>query len=324
MSSSVSLSSFPRVFTAVVTPFLPVVGSHRPSVDLSSFEKVFLHSISAGVGVIVFGTTGESPVLTDKEKHSVLTLVQQLQQTHAIPSALIAIGVGGNNTDECIEQGQLAFSFGFTTLMVTTPYYNKPSMEGCFQHFVTIHDSLVAQQPKAQFIIYNVPGRTNVNLLPETVQKIVHAAPHYVAIKEASGNLAQMIAVRSAVPQLLFYSGDDGLLIPVLSIGGYGVISVLSNSAPQRVKHIIDTWLQGQVKQAFELFQKEEKLINALFSETNPVPIKTLLHLDGVITSPAVRLPLIPMIKTQVIAEFAQTQIQTQSPSESPSESQRK
>jgi 4-hydroxy-tetrahydrodipicolinate synthase len=271
----------PRVLTAVITPF----NEDGKKVDIPSFLNIVEKSLNANVGIVVFGTTGEVPTLSDEDKEEIIfkIIAKKYNKSNFV------IGVGGNNTQECIRNAQIYTALGFENIMITTPYYNKPNQLGLYHHFCAIHDAI-----SANIIMYNVPGRTNVNLLPETVEKICKASPRIIGIKEASGDLSQMIQIKKLVPNLLLYSGDDGLVIPVMSIGGFGVISVLSNVSPEFVNNIINICLED-INKGFKEFLIYSDLIKLLFLEPNPTPIKYLAKKIKLIEYETVRLPLVPV-----------------------------
>jgi|694.fasta_scaffold83520_3 4-hydroxy-tetrahydrodipicolinate synthase len=269
----------PRVLTAVITPF----SEDGKKVDIPSFLNIVEKSLYAGVGIVVFGTTGEVPTLSDEDKEEIIfkIIAKKYNKSNFV------IGVGGNNTQECIRNAQIYNALGFENIMITTPYYNKPNQMGLYSHFCAIHDAI-----SANIIMYNVPGRTNVNLLPETIEKICKASPRIIGIKEASGDLSQMIQIKKLVPDLLLYSGDDGLIVPIMSIGGFGVISVLSNVFPDIVHNIINICLTD-INKGFKEFIIYNDLIKLLFLEPNPTPIKYLAKKMGLIENETVRLPIV-------------------------------
>jgi 4-hydroxy-tetrahydrodipicolinate synthase len=271
-----------RVLTAVVTPFID------DKVDMDSMENLIRFQIRNCCGVVLFGTTGECPTLTQEERKEIMEMVSKKFVNIDFD---FVIGVGGNNTKECIENVNIAKEYGFTKFMITTPYYNKPTQLGMQKHF----EEICKSSPESKFIIYNVPGRTNVNLLPNTVYNICKTYKNVIAIKEASGDLGQMITLRRLCPFLNLYCGDDGLVIPAMSIGGYGVISVLSNYKPDVVLKIIYNCKDNNYTGAFKLYEKFDEFIKLLFSETNPVPIKYVLSNTKLIKTDDVRLPLVKM-----------------------------
>jgi 4-hydroxy-tetrahydrodipicolinate synthase len=201
----------------------------------------------------------------------------------------VIAGTGGNSTSEAIELTRHAKEAGADASLQVTPYYNKPSQEGLYRHFKAIADAVPLPQ-----VLYNVPGRTSINMLPETVARLAELS-EVVAIKEASGNLAQMAEiVRLAGDKITLLSGDDNVIMPVLSVGGKGVVSVVANIVPKDTADLIATWEQGDVSKATEMFLKLLPLCQAMFYETNPVPVKTSLALMGKIQD-ELRLPLAPL-----------------------------
>ena len=271
------------VLTALITPF-----DTTGSVDYISLEKIIQFQIDSGCGIVLFGTTGECPTLNKEEKKLILELVK-----NKYPNNLndFVIGVGGNNTLDCITNITEAVNYGFEIFMITCPYYNKPSQKGLEEHFNSICNIF----PSYSFIIYNIPGRTSVNLLPQTFKNICDNNLNIVGIKEASGDLNQMILVKKLCPKILLYSGDDILLIPTLSIDGFGVVSVISNLFPKEVNSIVELYKTYNQDKAFNEYLKFDELIRLMFIETNPVPIKFIMCSVGLIQTPEVRLPLVQM-----------------------------
>lgn len=270
-----------RVLTAVITPFY-----NDGELDIQSLMELIRYQLTNDCCVVLFGTTGECPVLDSDERELILDEVKKI-----FDQSNFVVGIGGNNTKECIKNLNVAKEKGYKTFMITTPYYNKPTQAGLQKHFEEICNT----SPESSFILYNVPGRTNVNLLPNTVLNIHNSCPNVCAIKEASGDLSQMILIRRMCPSLTLYSGDDGLVIPAMSIGAYGVISVLSNYAPKAVNLIVNYCSQNNYDKAFEIYSEIDDLIKLLFSETSPAPIKYLMHKEKLIDSDFVRLPLVKM-----------------------------
>jgi len=270
----------PLVLTAIVTPF------DNDVIDMLSLIELIRFQLLHDCGIVLFGTTGECPTVSDKERISIYSdVIKQFNENKFV------IGVGGNNTNECIHQIELAKQFGFTNFMVTVPYYNKPTQFGLENHFKKICDSF----PEQHFILYNVPSRCGVNMLPNTVKNIYINTKNVIAIKEASGDLSQMIIIRRLCPDLKIYCGDDGLIVPAMSIGSYGLISVISNYCPKIVNLIINRCNENNYTGAFEIYSEIDDLIKLLFSETSPSPIKYILASSGLINSDEVRLPLVKM-----------------------------
>jgi 4-hydroxy-tetrahydrodipicolinate synthase len=273
--------NLPRVLTAIVTPF----DTHN-EIDMDSFIELTRLQLLHNCGVVLFGTTGECPTVSENERIDVYTnIIKNFNENKFV------IGVGGNNTKECINQIDLAKVYGFTTFMLTVPYYNKPTQLGLEKHFTTICNLY----PSNKFILYNVPSRCGVNMLPLTVKNIIENTTNVIAIKEASGDLSQMIMIRRLCPTLNVYCGDDGLIVPAMSIGAYGLISVVSNYCPKYVDLIINRCIENNYSGAFDLYSEIDDIIRLLFSETSPSPIKYLLKSSGLINNDNVRLPLVNM-----------------------------
>ena len=262
---------------AIVTPF------KGGEVDEEAYRQLIEFQIENGTAAIVpCGTTGESATLTMKEHNHVIDIAVAAVKKR-VP---VIAGTGGNSTSEAIELTAHAKKAGVDATLQVTPYYNKPTQEGLFQHFKAISDAVPLPQ-----VLYNVPGRTSVNMLPETVARLADI-PDIVAIKEASGDLGQMAEiVRLAGERITLLSGDDNLTFPILSIGGKGVISVIANIVPRDTADMLDAWEQGNLEMARDLYFKLLPLCQAAFYETNPVPIKTSLALMGKIQN-ELRLPL--------------------------------
>jgi len=256
------------------------------SVDYQQAVKLGERLANSGSdGVVVSGTTGESPTLSFEEK---VRLFSEIANALGGKSEVIA-GTGSYSTEESIRLTKAAEKAGVDGIMLVTPYYNKPSQEGLYQHFKAI-----AGESTLPVMVYNVPGRTSTNLLPETVARLADI-DNIVAIKEACGNLEQISFLRSLVPDdFLIYSGDDALTLPVLAVGGCGVVSVASHLAGRRIKSMVEAFFSGDVHQATEIHLELLPLIKALFITTSPVPVKRALEFVGVETGP-VRLPLVDL-----------------------------
>ena len=277
---------WPQLISAIPTPF-----NEDGSVDYISLKKLINYQFDAQVGIVLFGTTGECVTLTDAEKEIMMNFV-----SHNYNVQHSVIGIGGNNTEECIKFMKTANSYGFCRFMATTPYYNKPTQAGLIAHFLEIEKNM---PDSTEMILYNVPGRTGVNLLPETIKKIVEKSNRkIIGVKEASGSLSQMIKIREILPEFLLFCGDDGLLIPAMSIGAYGLISVVANVYPTEFKWIIDMFDDDcsnvmVPEDPFSEYIKYNSFIELLFKETSPSPVKSALVMKGVIQSDTVRLPLV-------------------------------
>lgn len=266
------------VLTALVTPF------RNGEIDEQSYRRLLADQIAAGLeGVVVCGSTGEAATLTREERRRLVAWsVEDCRGT----GTRVWVGTGTNDTRTSIDLTREAEELGADGGMIVAPYYNKPTPEGLFQHF-----ERVASACSMPLIAYNVPGRTGVNLGPETVARL-HDLGRYAALKEASGSLDQVSDIRSrcAIPVL---SGDDSLTLPMLVLGGTGVISVVSNLLPGETHRMVQSFLGGDFKTARDLHFALLPFFRAAFWETNPAPIKMLLHLEGRM-SPETRLPLVP------------------------------
>ncbi len=271
---------FQGSIVAIITPF------KNGKVDEDTYRALIEEQIENGTSAIVpCGTTGESATLSVEEHTRVIDIAIETINKR-VP---VIAGTGGNSTSEAIELSAHAKKAGADATLQVTPYYNKPSQEGLYRHFKAIADAVALPQ-----VLYNVPGRTGVNMLPETVARLAEL-PEVVAIKEASGNLAQMTDIISlAGDKITLLSGDDNLILPVLSIGGKGVISVVANIIPKDTADVVKNWLDGNMERAREIYFKLYPLCQAMFYETNPVPVKTSLALMGKIGD-EIRLPLAPM-----------------------------
>jgi len=261
--------------TALITPF-----KADKSVDYEALARLLDTQMTGFVDyIVVLGTTGEAATMTDKEREEVRTFIRKYVNGR-LP---LVLGVGGNNTAVVCEMLRTIDFTGFEAILSVCPYYNKPNQEGLFQHFCAI-----AEVSPIPIILYNVPGRTGVNLLPETVMRIYNAHPDKIAgIKEASGNLEQIKhLIDLAKGKLLVISGDDGIACEVMQAGGAGLISVASNAFPEDFYDIVHK--KDQVKQA-----KYAEMIKLLFAEGNPVGIKAVLAQKGIIQN-YLRLPLVP------------------------------
>ncbi len=273
--------NFGQVVTAMVTPF-----NEHGDIDFEATRNLIDYLIANGTdSLVVSGTTGESPTLTTKEK------VQLFKFTVEVVGGRVPViaGTGSNSTRESIELTMLAEDVGIDAIMLVAPYYNKPCQEGLFQHFQTI-----AAATSLPIMLYNVPGRTVVNIDVNTVIRLA-AIPNIVAIKEASGNLDAMAEIIEQTPTgFSLYSGDDGLTIPVLAIGGAGVVSVSSHIVGNEMQAMIKNFKMGNVKEAAADHRKLLPIMKALFAAPNPSPVKAALNLKGIPVG-GVRLPMIPL-----------------------------
>ena len=266
--------------TAIVTPFTD------SQVNFEEFKKLIEFQIQEGVdAIVVCGTTGESSTMSTTEKKETIKFVVDTVNKR-IP---VIAGTGGNNTLASIELSKYAESVGADGLLLVTPYYNKTTQEGLVAHYGAIANSTILP-----IILYNVPLRTGLNIAPSTALQL-SKIENIVAIKEASNNIAQITEIASLCgDNLAIYSGNDDQIVPILSIGGIGVISVLSNILPKDTHNMVESYLNGDIKTAKELQLKTFELTKALFMEVNPIPVKAGLSLLGYDVG-IPRLPLIEM-----------------------------
>ena len=271
---------FKGSIVAIVTPF------KDGRVDEEAYGELIEFQIRNGTSAIVpCGTTGESATLSMEEHNRVIEIAIKTANKR-VP---IIAGTGGNSTAEAIHLTAHAKKFGADATLQVVPYYNKPTQEGLYQHFKAIAKAVPLPQ-----VLYNIPGRTGTNMVPETVARLAEL-PDVVAIKEASGNLGQMAEIVQLVgDRITLLSGDDNLTLPVLAIGGKGVVSVVANIVPGDTAEMVRAWEDGKVDRARDLFYKLMPLCQAMFYETNPIPVKTALAMLGKI-SDELRLPLSPM-----------------------------
>lgn len=275
------MMNFGQMLTAMVTPF-----DQHGEVDYNAARTLVNHLIDNGSdGLVVAGTTGESPTLTTEEKVELFKLVVE---TSAGRVPVIA-GTGSNNTRVSIKLTKLAEEAGVDGIMLVTPYYNKPSQEGLFQHFKAI-----AESTSLPVMLYNIPGRSVVNMSVDTVVRLSEIN-NIVSIKEASGNLDMMTEIISHTPEnFTLYSGDDGLTLPVLAIGGTGVVSVASHIIGNEMQEMIKLFKSGRVQEAAAAHRSLLPIMKALFAAPNPVPVKSALNMQGVQVGD-VRLPMVPL-----------------------------
>jgi len=266
--------------TALVTPF-----QLDFSLDEAALRKLVRRQLSAGVDFLVpCGTTGENPTLTRREHLRVVEITLE-ESAGKIP---VLAGAGGYNTQEVAELARELESLGANGLLSVTPYYNKPTQEGLYQHYREI-----ARSTRLPIVLYNVPGRCGTNLEPSTVKRLA-AIENIVGIKEASGNISQMSALANAVPnEFTILSGDDAITLPLFALGGRGVISVAANEIPAEMAQLCRHGLHGEFDQARSIHRKYLPLMEINFVESNPIPVKAALALMGLL-EPVWRLPLVP------------------------------
>jgi 4-hydroxy-tetrahydrodipicolinate synthase len=268
-------------YVAIVTPF-----DEKGAVNENALRANIEFLIGKGVaGIVPCGTTGESPTLSWEEHNHVVDVTLDTVKGRV----QVIAGAGSNNTAEALAAAKHAKQMGADAILSITPYYNKPTQEGLFQHFKAI-----ATQVDIPIVVYNVPGRTGVNLLPATLERLCEFK-NIVAVKEASGNVLQISEIHSRCgDRLTILSGDDALTLPVLVCGGSGVISVVGNFAPDRMTAIVKAFFDGDMKKALALHEALMPVSQAMFIETNPIPVKTAMNLLGMNVGP-LRLPMVPM-----------------------------
>lgn len=266
--------------TAIVTPFT------QEGVNFEEFKKLLENQIAEQVdAIIVCGTTGEASTMTEQEKKDTISFALK---TVAGRVPVIA-GTGGNNTSSAIAMTKWAETIGIDGVLIVTPYYNKTTQAGLIEHYKAI-----AKETSLPIILYNVPGRTGLNITPETCLEL-SKIENIVAIKEASGNISQVAKIAQLCKDNLhIYSGNDDQILPILSLGGLGVISVLSNILPRDTHNMVNLYLEGKIKEATNLQLETLPLINALFCEVNPIPVKAALNMLGY-NFGTPRLPLVEM-----------------------------
>ncbi len=265
---------------AIVTPF------HQGKVDLDRYRKLLDFQIDNDCHcLIVLGTTGEASTLTKDEKKQVI----QTAVDHVKGRVPVVVGTGSNNTAAVIESTQEAEKLGADGALVVTPYYNKATQNGLVKHF-----KVVAESTSLPIILYNVPGRTGVNIEPKTVARLSEVE-NIIGIKEACGNISQVLEIKRLVPEdFMIYSGNDDNILPIYSVGGHGVISVMANVIPKETQAMCSAFENGNISRAIELQVKYKKLFNLLFMEVNPIPVKAAVALMGMAEN-ELRLPLTPM-----------------------------
>ncbi|SDG72793.1 4-hydroxy-tetrahydrodipicolinate synthase [Planococcus glaciei] len=279
--------NFGQIITAMVTPF-----DANGEIDFPATKNLVEHLIANGSdGLVVAGTTGESPTLSTEEKVQLFKFVVETAKGR-IP---IIAGTGSNNTRASISLTKQAEDVGVDAIMLVTPYYNKPSQEGMFQHFQAI-----AASTRLPIMLYNIPGRSVVNLSVDTVVRLSQI-DNIVSIKEASGNLdAAAEIIERTDDSFTLYSGDDSLTLPILSIGGNGIVSVAAHIIGNEMKDMITNFRNGNNAAAAAAHRKLLPVMNALFAAPNPVPVKTALNLSGVEVG-GVRLPMIPLNEQETL-----------------------
>lgn len=265
---------------ALITPF-----KNDLTLDLESLAKLVKNQIANGINyLVVLGTTGEVATLTKAEKKQVIATVIKANDSQ-LP---LVLGIGGNNTAALVEELVSEDLSAFEAILSVSPYYNKPSQEGIYQHYKALSEA----SPKP-ILIYNVPGRTASNVLPATIKRLAEDFPNIIGVKEAAGDIVQAMKLISLVPKgFLVISGDDMITLPIVLAGGHGVISVIGQGFPAEFAEMVKKGIAGKVREAYELHYKIAPSIDMIFSEGNPAGIKSLLHSKD-LCEETVRLPLV-------------------------------
>ncbi|SHI55704.1 4-hydroxy-tetrahydrodipicolinate synthase [Desulfosporosinus lacus] len=277
---------FGRILTAMVTPM-----NEALEVDYQEAVRLAQYLTDHGSdGVVVCGTTGESPTVTDQEKIELFKAIKGALGT----KATVIAGIGSNSTNSSVSLARMAETTGVDGLMAVVPYYNKPSQEGMFQHFKAI-----AEASSLPLMLYNVPGRTSANLMPETVKRLSEI-PNIVSLKEAAGSLDQVSELKRLLPaEFEVYSGDDSMTLPMLALGCSGIISVAAHVIGDEMKAMVDAWFAGDTAQATKWHLELFPIFKGIFVTSNPVPIKALMNMIG-IKAGRVRLPLVEATSEEI------------------------
>lgn len=275
-----------QLYTAMVTPF-----NEAGEIDFAATKTLIDHLLENGTeGLIVAGTTGESPTLTIDEKKELFQFTVDVV-ANRVP---VIAGTGTNDTRSSIELTKIAEDAGVDGIMLVSPYYNKPNQTGLYEHFKAI-----AESTKLPIMLYNIPGRTSVNMDPETIIKLAQI-DNITSVKEASGDLEAMATIIENTPDDFYvYSGDDSLTLPLLSIGGHGVVSVASHIVGNEMNEMIKAFFAGDISKASSLHRQLLPIMKALFIAPNPTPVKAALEMTG-IKAGSVRLPLVPLSQEEL------------------------
>jgi len=272
---------FEGVHTAIITPF------RDGKIDIGALEKIIESQIKGGVdGLVPAGTTGESPTISFEEHE------QLIQEVVRIVNGRVKViaGAGANSTEEAVHLSKSAADSGADGVLQVNPYYNRPPQKGLIAHFEKVANSI-----SIPVMLYNIPGRTAVNFLPESVKELLNRTDNIAAMKEASGDIGQMMRlIELCGDRISVLSGDDNLFLPLLSVGGKGLVSVLSNILPFDVKQIYTLFMSGKISEARNNFKRLFPLCRAIFMETSPIPIKAVMAMAGY-CSDSIRLPLLPL-----------------------------
>ena len=270
--------------TALVTPFRA-----DSSLDEECFRRLVERQLAAGIKVLVpCGTTGENVTMSEAERLRVIEWTVEIAGAHG---AFVVAGTGGNDTSATVEFTRQARDLGIDAALVVAPYYNKPTPEGLFQHYKTIAEAT----PELPLVLYNVPGRTASNISADTTSRLARECENIVAIKDASGDWPQVMAVlKHRPPHFAVFTGDDAAALPLIALGGEGVISVASNAIPELMSQLINAALAGDFQQAREIHYRILPLLEGNFIESNPAPVKFVMQEMGLLEE-SLRLPLVPV-----------------------------
>jgi len=290
------VTDFGRVLTAMVTPF-----NKDQTIDFEQVKKLARHLVQSGSdGLVLAGTTGESPTLSKDEKVELFRVVVE----EVGGDAIVIAGTGGNNTAASVELTRAAEKVGVDGVLQVSPYYNKPTQEGLYQHFKAI-----AASTNLPVMLYNIPGRTAVNILPQTVIRLAEIE-NITSIKEASGSLDQVSELRRSLPDhFAIYSGDDSMTLPIMSLGGKGVVSVAAHIVGPKIQEMVNAFTSGNVTMATKIHSSLYPVFKILFITTNPVPVKAAMNMLGWKVG-APRLPLVDVNEAErealrrVLADF--------------------
>ncbi|MDD2451692.1 4-hydroxy-tetrahydrodipicolinate synthase [Sulfurovum sp.] len=269
------------VSTALITPF------KNGKLDEAGFAKLIQRQVANGIDAVCpVGTTGESATLSyDEDMRCIEIAVEVCKGT----DTKVLAGAGSNATHEAVQMAKNAQAAGADAIFSVSPYYNKPSQEGLYQHY-----KAVASAVEVPFMLYNVPGRTGVDILPETVKRLFDDVPNIMGIKEATGSLQRTVELMAMIPELYLFSGDDAIDYPVLASGGKGITSVTSNLLPDMKRKLVQAALSGDYQTAKAINEELIDINKVLFCESNPIPIKAAMYIAGLIDTLEYRLPLVP------------------------------
>lgn len=274
--------------SALITPF------KQNKVDFVTYQKLIMRQIHHGMDACVpVGTTGESATLNHKEHMECIEVAVNVCKGS---NTKVLAGAGSNSTQEAIELAQFAQKCGADAILCVSPYYNKPSQEGLYQHYKAVADSV-----QIPLMLYNVPGRTGVSIETHTAIRLFENVPNIFAIKEAAGSMERVIELATNAPKMEVFSGDDAINYPILANSGKGVISVTGNLLPKEIAKLTHLALNGDMKQSQEINNKLYAINKILFCESNPIPIKAAMYISGLIPSLEYRLPLLAPSKENMI-----------------------